>query len=474
MLIDAVTYHHQSHTGLMSGKNFELIFSLCSLGILLCFLSLWGGVSMLTIALVCLLIVYPLVAYCEKKSQIRNLLSAYIIAVSLQVAYLCVLLLLYDGDSYPMTVATVDARGYLRNALFMSPSEIMKLTYGINTGYALFLNYIASAFNVAEDCAPIVLIVPNLFISPFLAVFACILTKHIVPSCNHHLVFWLLALEPTIVRYSLLLMKDITVCVLVSFGLVAFLFATRFLHYILAGVATIIVVFAIGVIRLRAVPLITFFMFIRLWFRKDVSITSMLKWLVVSAVLIVALLFISDKTVPFFKPLIQGVRIASTEKRWQNRVRDLGASSAGHMSVVINNLPTFPLRTIARAVTAIIIPFPPVQFHRVASEKFGFRATLDIGAIYWHAMVPFLLIGAWRMYRDREYPMIVCFLIVIFAMSVSGWLDVRWRLMGIVPAYIIVAKGIKTYVDKKNLFPYFYYSSVVVVWSIYGLFYGRL
>jgi hypothetical protein len=97
-----------------------------------------------------------------------------------------------------------------------------------------------------------------------------------------------------------------------------------------------------------------------------------------------------------------------------------------------------------------VIPFPLIQFFRVESIDSLHQLMKDIGGIYWHIFLPFLALGIFLSARNNEYHAVACFGFMLLGMAISGWLDPRWRLMGMVPAYVLIAQGVQYIIIKNN------------------------
>ena len=186
---------------------------------------------------------------------------------------------------------------------------------------------------------------------------------------------------------------------------------------------------------------------------------------------------VTGKSINLLTVVNKGKSIVSTEKDIRGAVNASNLEdgrNVGRLGTIINNINSFPLRTTARSIMSFLAPIPPVQFYQFDWGK-GInsrqaRIFRDMGGIYWYIMMPLLLLGMINFIKEKELFLPLSFILVIFAMGISGWVDPRIRLMAIIPTYIFICKGLITH-SFINRFSLLFYFFLVICWLTYELLY---
>jgi len=446
------------------------ILLFCS-SILLSFavLSIWGGFSVLLISAICMFITVPIVSYCSKLIRLKGLLLGFIMAVTYKTIFLISKLLVLNEN--PSTALIInDAAGYISSAYNPNIGELLTF-YGTDIGYVLFLKYLVNIFNVLSMQVPIVLVVPNIFAGSLIMVFAVMLACTVIPTIHPRYVFWLAALDPMLANYSTVVLKDILVGFLVSVSLVVLIIKKGYFIQIIVWVFATISSF---LLRFRSSAIIVGFLGFRIFFNKNNQKRKKSQLISLISIIILSIGLVGFNT-NIFSLVNKGKSIIDTEKSHVEKISRKGKvdiRASGRLGLIINNLPTFPLRTAARTIMSFLAPIPPVQFYQLSwgsgDNDIQARLFRDLGGIFWYIMMPFTLLGAMSMLQRKEYTLPLSLFIVLLAMGIGGWVDARIRMMASLPVYILMAEGIA---NNKffNRYSIAFYFLLISFWIIYEL-----
>ncbi len=414
-------------------------------------LSLIGGFQVLIVGVALLPFFLFAVSVSEEIAQAR-LKRYFIISLAIKVFYFALLLFLY-GDVYREIAPIADSQGYAEKA-FWSVEDVQKKTYGVNAGYPSILAWTTSALSLDEGTGYVALVLPNLFCAALLAVFGFTIAKRLTRNASPSVVFWLLTIDPQIGKYSVILMKDIPTAAFVTFAIIVPLGSPRLFsllrrYALFAALSVMAITF-----RARALVLIITYWGIAKMKGED-FIKKLIKLASIGLVLLLLLLAVPSSyhtvaaeygglfNVGQIVRSVEAVAYAGVADKMVQEGQAGQWTGGGRITQFIAGIPSYPLRVIARVAVGMIIPFPVVQFHKVSEREQWYQLEMDLGAIFWHAFLPFLIYGLFVLLRSKEYEVVLLLGIVLFGMAATGWVDMRWRFMGIAPAYIIIAAGLQ-------------------------------
>lgn len=457
---------------LVRHSTLQKILLFCSLlPLSIAVLSVWGGIEVLLLSLFCLLIAIPIVIYSARITQIKGLLIGFIFSLTLKYVFLIIKLCALKDTALIMGG---DSENYIRGVYETDLARLI-LIYGKDMGFVFFLKFIAEFFTIESTQLPIIFVIPNLFAGSMLTIFAIIFVRALSPSVPLSYVFWIASFDLMVATYSTVVLKDVLVAMLTSVSFIVFLNIKIYYHRVIQGILWFLASIGSFLLRFRSSGIISGFILLRLFTNKNISVKK--KWLITITIssLYLIISISTGKNVNIINTFNKGKSIIQTETLLRERAIERGnidIRRSGRLGYLINSLPSFPIRTVARTIMSFLAPIPPVQFYQFSwgSGRNGMQARLfkDLGGIYWYAIIPLVLLGARSMFRTKDYFVPLSFLLVIVAMGLSGWVDARVRLMAILPVYMLTLKGILNY-GFWNRFSILFYFFLIIFWMIYEL-----
>lgn len=430
-------------------------------------LSLWGGITVIYVSLICILIIFPVISYLSGLQRIKNLIPAFFFAVAIKVIYLLIKLIVSEGDIGSAVLSFGDAGGYAEVAFL----DHLPLRFVSDPGYPLILQFMARQLFLQPDTAPLTFIIPSLFFGTLIAVFVCIAVKDVISPKYAGMIFWFVALDPMIALYSTTLLKDILVGAFVSVVFVVFIRFRNNIDYVLQISVLILAILMSVFLRVRSLGVVIICLLLRYYFSD--RIPKLQKKLIAIPLILVIFSALLSMNIDVIAKLNKGKSISHVESTFSEAIIKKGAidiRKTGRLNYILNSSDSWMVRVIGRSVLALLSPMPPISFYKfdwdvVIKEGKIFR---DLGGIYWHFLFPFLLLGSYSFFKEKKYFPIVAFYLIIFLMGMTTVIDPRIRLIAVAPLYILSAKGISKY-GLKNRFAYLYYLSVLFMVPVYEI-----
>jgi hypothetical protein len=474
-LNDSLNYS-VSNSNLLFSKNALkwIIITSSFFPLIIGILSIIGGISVFIISLVCFLLLLPLVYYCKRLININGLYLAFIFSITLKLFFLLIKLIVQYQDPNMAVMIGGDSINYHDDIYEQNITQLL-LTYGVDITFVYYLKFLASTFNILQTQVPIIFVIPNIFASAFFIIFSLMIAKSLFPSKYVKYIFWVSVLDPLLMVYSTVIMKDVIISFMISFSFVLFIKfkknINRSFQFILWSLSSLIAFF----FRWRALGIISGFVSLRIIFSNKISLVN--KTFIVLFISISFMLFsiVSGKTINVLRVINKNKSIVSTEKDIRSAVNTSNqedSRNAGRLGTIINNINSFPIRTVARSAMSFLAPIPPMQFYQFEWGKDinsrQARIFKDLVGFYWYSIMPLFLLGFINFIKSKDYFYPLSFLLVIFAMGMSGWVDARIRLMAIIPTYIFISEGLINY-PFWNRFSLSFYFTLLLLWSMYEL-----
>jgi hypothetical protein len=114
------------------------------------------------------------------------------------------------------------------------------------------------------------------------------------------------------------------------------------------------------------------------------------------------------------------------------------------LTLIVYGLPG-PLKPMGMLAMAMIMPVPPWRSLGVPDKFFLYSFFSDLGALYWYACIPFVLVGLHVVVKDRKHDIMAAgaFAFIMISMALSYWVDDRRRLMALPFGFILCSIGFK-------------------------------
>ena len=448
-------------------KRFVILFSSSSI-LTFSLLSIVGGLGVFIFSSILFILTIPIVKFFENLSKINGLVLGFIFAINFKSLFLLLKLAVLSQNPKNALIIN-DASGYIASAF--NPNLIeLALDYGTDIGYVLFLKALVQIFNISSLDIPVIFVLPNIFISSLIVIFSIYLLNELLPRLNPAIIFWIAALDLMMANFSSVALKDSLVATFVSVVFVVFFTNKKFIFQVMLSTLSFVGSF---ILRYRSFPIIVGIIGIRILFGNQISKSAKVVYTTISSIVLILILFFGLVTNLNF--LNRGKSILDTEKSHVEKLAIKGkadSKSTGRLGLIINNLPSLPLRVSARSLMSFLAPIPPVQFYQFdwgsGLNDIQNRLFRDLGGMYWYLMMPFCLLGLFSFIKNKDYFIPLSLFIVILAMGLGGWVDARMRLMAIVPIYILIATGLS---ENKfvNLFSICFYSALLLSWLSYEI-----
>jgi hypothetical protein len=427
---------------------FTIIFSI---------LAIYCTIDVIIISLACLIISFIIIKYLENLYKIKGLYICYLFVVFIKTAVLIVIFLFNGGDYFKTITAggavsgIKDAIVYHDNSIINSPDDITTRSItDKNIGYDYLLAMVIKLVNVSYYADRILLIVPNLFLGAFLSVITCLIGRYYKKGEQAKVAFWLLAFDPITIFFSITLLKDVLIACLLGVSFLAFKDIERINNFKSSLLFSICGLIFLTFSRLIVVPLFIFSILANYY----KSITVKPGKALLSIIIIVAVVGVSS-TIAFYK--IRQIGISNIN--YLIYITEISnRTNATQGSQFIDKISYRPLKFLVTFIIANLTPFP--YLNKELSINYQDHILIYLGAIYWHFMIPFLLLGIYYLYCNKNYLPIIYYLLIIVVLGLISSCHPRWRLMGIAPAYFIIASGIKSYKFHK-IMPLVYYGTII-------------
>lgn len=430
-------------------------------------LSLWGGITIIILAAVCVLITYPVVSYLAGLHGIKNLIPSFFFAVAIKVIYLLIKLIVSEGDSSAAILAFGDAGGYAEVAFL----DHLPYRFVSDPGYPLILQLIVRLFSLQPETAPLTLIIPSMFIGTLIAVFVCIIVKDYIAPAYTGMIFWFVALDPMIALYSTTLLKDVLVGAFVSVVFVVFIRFRNKIDFVLQIAALISATLISAFLRVRSLGVVIVCLLLRYYFSD--RIPRLQKKLIAIPLILVIFFGLLTLNIDVIAKFNKGKSIAYVESTFSEAIERKGSidvRETGRLNYLLNSSDSWIVRVVGRSALALLSPMPPVSFYKFDWDTVinGGKLFRDLGGLYYHFIFPFLLLGSYSFFMEKKYLPLCAFYLVIILMGMTTVTDPRIRFITIAPLYILVAKGISKY-GLKNRFAYIYYLGIFFMVPVYEI-----